>query len=52
VARLAGSIEPPRYHREPAGSALDLEIAVKKVLTSHPAGPTTCARHAAEIQNF
>jgi hypothetical protein len=37
VARLAAASEPPRYHREPAGSALDpLEPLTREVLAEWP----------------
>jgi len=37
VARLARSVEPPRYRREPAGSALDpLEPVMRQVLADWP----------------
>ena len=38
VARLAGAQEPPRYRREPAGSALDVhEPLMREVLAEWPA---------------
>jgi transposase len=38
VARLAGSLEPPRYRRRPTGSALDVhEPLMREVLTEWPA---------------